>query len=409
MSLLFNNEVSDENELTNLVMQWLDEKGYSNALKSLEEDSGHQYHSSTVKMGGQLEVIFTDYKELQLSMQSANNNTDDDDNELKVEGNGVYPKTLCKVFDKVHAANILSFRFHTNETSNLMVTSSSDRTIRVTNYITGEHLNTFYGNSHFLSLDFNPVNPEFLLASAVDGKTLLFKLTSDGKVFEVLQEFNTHKKYVVRVRWSNDGQLFATCSYDKTVCVYGKDGDTYKLKHTWEVANTVESLIFTPSGDNIIAAIRESNYLHYFNIEDHSIEKYNMNSNGDDHVSFSAMEFSIPPQSNYLVVSTDRSRLIMFKLYSDKQVRNFYGATNDQYCTTRNRMDPTGKYLYSTSQDNVIYVWEISSQKVVAKLSGHRNSIRDIDIAPNGEILGSVSFDKTVILWTNDGVEGNLY
>jgi WD40 repeat protein len=38
---------------------------------------------------------------------------------------------------------------------------------------------------------------------------------------EPLATFSDHTKYVVRARWSPDGQCFATASYDKTVCLYG--------------------------------------------------------------------------------------------------------------------------------------------------------------------------------------------
>jgi WD40 repeat protein len=39
--------------------------------------------------------------------------------------------------------------------------------------------------------------------------------------------FSDHTKYVVRTRWSPDGQRFATASYDKSICLYGCEAFCY--------------------------------------------------------------------------------------------------------------------------------------------------------------------------------------
>eukprot|EP01132_Coremiostelium_polycephalum_P001094 gene1094-1385_t len=402
-SSLFTEQLDEDGEITHLILQWLHEKGYDQALQSLESESAQKFNPLTVKLGSQLQYIYNDFKELQ-SAQFSQLSLEDEDSDLNELGDGKYCGTLEKTFDQLHSSNILCLRFHPDSSSNLIVTGSTDKTIKVTNYQTKEVVYTFLGASlaPFISLDFNPIDSELLLASSIDGSHSLLRVGIDGKG-EVLQKFNVHKKYVVRIRWSPDGTKFATCSYDKTVSLFGKDEANegqFKLIHSWDFTNSVESLIFTPDSNQIITAVRESNYLYYLNTSDEfTTEKFNMNSNGDDHVSFSAMEFSITPNSKYLMVSTDRNRLILFKLGTDKQVRNFYGAFNDQYCTTRNIIDPSGKYLYSTSQDNFIYIWDISTQKLVTKLKAHTSSIRDLHFSPDGTTLASCGFDKNVCFW----------
>ncbi|EGC30623.1 hypothetical protein DICPUDRAFT_157617 [Dictyostelium purpureum] len=406
MSLLFSDEIDQTEELTHLIFQWLNEKGYSQTISSLEIESATQQNPSVVKFGGQLEYIYNEHKELQASMKTEDTLLDEDP-DLNELGDGVVHQHLHDTLGSVHSANILCSRFSPFKDSNLIITGSTDKSIKVTNYATKSLVNelTDVATGAIISLDFNPVNPELLLASSMDGSHSLIKVTKEGDI-ELLQKFKDHIKYVVCVRWSPDGKKFATSSYDKSVGYYVEDPNNqgqYILEKVWNFTATIESIIFTPESSHIIAAVRESNYIHYLNTDSDSgynIDRYNMNSNGDDHVSFSALEFSITPCKKYLLVSTDRNRLILFKLYSDKQLRNFYGATNEFFVTTRNIICPSGKYVFSTSQDNLIYVWEVANQKIIAKLDGHRSSIRDLCFSPDKMFLASCGFDKKVNLWS---------
>ena len=100
-----------------------------------------------------------------------------------------------------------------------------------------------------------------------------------------------------------------------------------------------------PSGV-LIVGVRDDYQLHVIEIVTPPTEgstgvveffrrKINMNANGDDFVSFTAMETSVSPNGRYVLVSTDKNRLILFHLASGSQVRNFYGAENDSFSQPR--------------------------------------------------------------------------
>lgn len=48
--------------------------------------------------------------------------------------------------------------------------------------------------------------------------------------------------------------------------------------------------------------------------------KVNFNENQDDHVSFTALDVSVSPDGKYLLVSTDKSRLIVYPIGGSSQV-----------------------------------------------------------------------------------------
>jgi platelet-activating factor acetylhydrolase IB subunit alpha len=56
-------------------------------------------------------------------------------------------------------------------------------------------------------------------------------------------------------------------------------------------------------------------------------------------------------------------------------------------------------YLVSGSRDKKIVLWECWSQRVLLKITGHDNWIRDLKFHPNGTFLYSCSDDKSIRVW----------
>lgn len=52
------------------------------------------------------------------------------------------------------------------------------------------------------------------------------------------------------------------------------------------------------------------------------------------------------------------------------KIKALYGASNDRYSNPRCCWHPSGLYVYSSSQDNSIVVWELASGRVVERLTG---------------------------------------
>ena len=58
--------------------------------------------------------------------------------------------------------------------------------------------------------------------------------------------------------------------------------------------------------------------------------------------------------------------------------------------------------LASGGSDNLVRVWDLSTQKVAASFSGHTGSVAALASNPQGKLLVSGSFDTTVRLWQLD-------
>ncbi len=63
---------------------------------------------------------------------------------------------------------------------------------------------------------------------------------------------------------------------------------------------------------------------------------------------------------------------------------------------------PDGKFLVSTTDDNMIHLWEIASGQLHLSLVGHSAWICDLQISPNGKLLASFADDETIRIWDTD-------
>lgn len=166
----------------------------------------------------------------------------------------------------------------------------------------------------------------------------------------------------------------------------------------------VTSVAFTPStvapeDAELAVTVRDDHRVHLVSLSTLEPRTINLNANGDSWVSFTAMDVSFSPHGAFVLVSTDKERLILLSRQSGVQLRNFYGASNDEYSNPRHCWHPSGQYIYATSQLHEVLVWEVHSAKVVGKMSDHTAPIKDIYYDKGRKMLASTGFDKTVKLW----------
>jgi WD40 repeat protein len=63
---------------------------------------------------------------------------------------------------------------------------------------------------------------------------------------------------------------------------------------------------------------------------------------------------------------------------------------------------PDGKLLASASFDKTVKLWDTDSRAALQTLKGHLHSVNAMAFSPDGKLLASASFDKTVKLWDTD-------
>lgn len=323
-----------------------------------------------------------------------------------------YAKSAISTLDAHTGQNVLSARFHPDPSLDLLASGSTDRTVVVTNWKTGQKLATAHGahSGPVLTLDWHPTVEGRLVTGSLDNSAAVIQISGlSGPLeeirYDILSQHKVHRKHVVRVKWSPDGKRFATASYDHYLKIFEEqpadaEGERYIEIKSFELSEAVECVTWTPDGKWLIASVRVDNYLHYYDTESWLETKFNMNLNPlDDHVSFTAMDLSLSKDGKKLLVSTDKSRVIMFSTATPLQIRNFYDIPNGEWSTPRAVWNQSGGFIYVSSEDKSIYVFDAVTGAKVTTLPGHSSNIRDLCSHPTLDTIASASFDKTIKIW----------
>lgn len=428
-------------------MAFLHENGWSNALRGLEKDTGRSFDTKAHEgaKGGLLLSAISLSKEKWAAEQDAKSKGGEKRRAMRaIEENLTNPKggrVPCvapgRVFSGLHDANIITTRFCPRDAQSDIAGSADVRgKLTLVDTKAGKVAGVIppgLFKAPVITMDFSPRDPVMAIG-CMDGSHHIMSFAlpnaqggragsessldaSDSKVnasappvadAKILASLERHGKYVNRIRWNVDGSMLASCSNDREVRLYsyvaggGESAPRCELKDRFTFPRAVVCVDWGrgTSQHLLYVSLQEDNYIHTIDSKaGKKCSKYNMNSFGDDHVSFTALDIRTSSDGAYLLAATDKDRTIMFASNSELQVRNFYGAESGQYHNPRVAFDPNRSNAYCTSARNDIIGWDVGSQRLVATLRGHTKTLRCMDVHSTKPMLVSGAYDRTVRLW----------
>src|SRR3989338_6437839 len=436
----------DQRRVILLVEQFLRESGFDRTFHLLQEESGVSWDSALPdfpRTGGQLmEKLVSQYElELMMGDQSSGGHSDDaaaylrglivplKPSERRI-GCSVDPSapsssvpnpdalpvvSPTSIVTRLHVSGIIAVKF--SRCGRVVASGGVDRSLVLSRADNGAVLHTFplLHSAAILSLAWNPVPSQshLLLSSSVDGSVALFDprpaflalpaaLPSDAPPIAAVRPTKLHSKYVVRARWHPDGVHFATASYDQTALLCRVDADQQiHVVQQYHFAANVEAVDFSPDGKMLLMVPRSDNYVTMAEVASPpTLTKHNLNANQDDHVSFSVLDLRFSPDGRGLLLQTDAQRIMLLHFPSFTHLKSFYGAQNDQYSQPAVEWDPSGRFIYATSLDRAVYVWEVPTQQLILRLTGHTKAVSSFDIlkqrGQDGGTLVSCGYVQTL-------------
>ena len=218
-----------------------------------------------------------------------------------------------------------------------------DDTIRIWKVEDGSQVDNLALDTFVGSIEFSP-DDRILASGTINGNIVLWGM-DDGLVLDTLH--NGHGWPVFDVTFSPDGKMLASASNQT---IGGKKGviqlwrvDDGSLLSTLDDTD-VSSIDFSPDGE--LLAVCANNQIGIINVNDGTLK------------------------------NVIEQKYVQFAVFS-----------------------PNGKIIASASHDDYVYLWQVESGELLAKLEGHENFIDQLAFSPNGKILASASVDHTVKLW----------
>lgn len=408
--------VTDPDELALLaVQQYLRDMGFTSALQSIEHQTQRKFLDSKLPHGSiLLEMV---YRHLEA--------VGDGDEEAAVAGRAriaedallnsaaaTLPESLVTTIDGVHTAAVTSLAV--SDDGAAVFSGTGNGVVRRLTPSGEEAWATPSGHGGVLSLAPLPITAsgqERLVATTMDGSVALLDAASGA----MLASLQPHRKYVVKaVRLQADGETrIATASWDGSLAVHrlSEEGNCLETLTVTSYDHGVADLAVLPDSPTVVVAVKETPYLHLFDGQtlqaSEPAGKVNMNDKDwDDTLSFAATNLAVSPCGNFLLVSTDGPRLMVFRTRDWTKAKILYGLQTAMQFHQHIAVWWGSAHIVAAAASGAAFIFSTASGKVVTKLAAHPGS--NVRTMASDEAHGKLytgSFDKTVKVYGSSSTE----
>jgi Prp8 binding protein len=273
-----------------------------------------------------------------------------------------------------------------------------------------------------------------IASGSMDRDILLWRTSGECENYGVL---TGHKSAVLDLHWSRDSQVIYSASADMTIASWDLATAQRIRRHTGheEVVNCIdvskrgEEFVVSGSDDGYIGIWdpRQKAALDYIKTDypvtavclaEAGNEVYSGSIDNDIKVwdlrtkkisydlkghTDTITSLAVSPDSQSLLSNSHDSTVRTWDIRpfapSDRQIRVYDGAqVGLEKNLVRACWDAEGKRIAAGGGDGTVTVWEAKTGKLLHKLPGHKGTVNDVRISPDGGLVLSASTDRRMLL-----------
>ncbi|XP_065169931.1 notchless protein homolog 1 [Atheta coriaria] len=299
----------------------------------------------------------------------------------------VHPVTRCTASIPGHAEAVISVSFSPD--GRHLASGSGDTTVRFWDVLTQTPYKTCKGHNNWvLCIAWSPDSTK-LASACKDGNIIIWSPENGAQLGKTMKG---HKQWVTSLSW----EPFHKNSECRYLASSSKDGDvriwdtimctTIRTLSSHTKSVTVvrwggSGLIYSASQDRSIKVWRAADGALCRTLEGHAhwVNTLALNTDYINRIG----PFDPVKDTNKVISAENKDKLQEFAL------KRYEGV-----------VATAGERLVSGSDDFTLFLWDPHKEKKpLARLTGHQQLVNDVKFSPDGRILASASFDKSIKLW----------
>ncbi len=205
-----------------------------------------------------------------------------------------------------------------------------------------------------------------------------------------------HSEYVNSVAFSPDKKLIAAGSDDGTVCIWNLDDAAllYTIGDRKEETNlAIKSVAFSPDGKLLAAGSMDT--IRVWRTSDWELTGL-LKGHSAIHISFSK-------DGNLIAAGSNEGDILIWQVSEEKPLKILSGHR----ATVKSlSFSPDGKFLASAAKDYSVRLWMLSNGEMmdvkhglVDNKEGHTACVNAVEFSPDGRFISSGSDDRRIMIW----------
>jgi len=285
----------------------------------------------------------------------------------------------------IHDGDVWSLSYSPN--SDILVSGSGDKTVRIWDMGTGECRHTLVGHEQAVTcVAYSPQGDQ--VASAGKDNRLRLWDAETGECQHILVGHAWPASYVTYSPMGD--QIASSCSFDKTVRLWSTT--TEECCHTLDGhTDFVNKVVYSPQGDQVATASNKR--VRLWDTGTGSC-LYTLSGHAER-----VRSISYSPQSDQVATASSDMTLKLWDINTGKCRHTILGHTKRVNNVT---YSPQGGLVASASDDGTVQLWDAETGAHRQTLFGNGDKVTSVTFSPGGDQITTGNYsnhDKTVRLW----------